>query len=105
MTTAATALTIDPTPWGAWVALIGGVIVILVAFVGLVAWFWKKVAMPDVLAAHNADNDRRDAKHAAAHADLDDRITTMGRDTDASFRYVHGRIDDVIIGRTPRPSA
>lgn len=95
---------IDPAPWGAWVALIGGVIVILVAFVGLVAWFWKKVAMPDVLAAHHADNDRRDAKHAADHDELDRRIGDLDKATDASFRYVHGRIDDVILGRPPRPT-
>ena len=96
---------IDPTPWGAWVALIGGVIVILVAFVGLVAWFWKKVAMPDVLAAHNADNDRRDTKHAAEHDELDRRIGDLDKATDASFRYVHGRIDGLILGRDARPPA
>lgn len=96
---------IDPTPWGAWVALIGGVLGILLVVVVFVAFFWRKVAMPDVRDAIRSELDTRDAKHAAAHADLDDRITSMGRDTDASFRYVHGRIDDVIIGRTPRPSA
>lgn len=86
---------IDPSPWGAWVALIGGVIVILVAFVGLVAWFWKKVAMPDVLAAHNADNDRRDAKHAAEHAVLVDRIDASDTAHSASIARVHDRIDKV----------
>lgn len=96
---------IDPTPWGAWVGLIGGALVIILAVVGLVAWFWKKVAMPDVRDAIRADNDRRDTKHAAEHDELDRRIGDLDKATDASFRYVHGRIDDVIIGRTPRPSA
>lgn len=86
---------IDPTPWGEWVGLIGGVIVILVAFVGLVAWFWKKVAMPDVLAAHRADNDRRDAKHAAEHAELVDRIDASDTAHSASIARVHDRIDKV----------
>ena len=96
---------IDPTPWGAWVALIVGVLVLLGIIVGAIAWFWKKVAMPDVRDAIRADNDRRDAKHAAQHDDLGRRINDLDKATDASFRYVHGRIDDVIIGRTPRPSA
>lgn len=96
---------IDPTPWGAWVGLIGGGLVIILAVIGLVAWFWKKVAMPDVRDAIRADNDRRDTKHAAEHDDLDRRITDLDKATDASFRYVHGRIDDMWSGRTPRPSA
>lgn len=95
---------IDPTPWGAWVGLIGGGLLLILAVIGLVAWFWKKVAMPDVRDAIRADNDRRDQKHAADHDELDRRIGDLDKATDASFRYVHGRIDDVILGRPPRPT-
>ena len=96
---------IDPTPWEAWVGLIGGVVVIILAVVGLVAWFWKKVAMPDVRDAIRADNDRRDTKHAAEHDELDRRIGDLDKATDASFRYVHGRIDGLILGHDARPPA
>lgn len=103
--TTATALTIDPTPWGAWVALIVGVLVLLGIIVGAIAWFWKKVAMPDVRDAIRADNDRRDTKHATEHDDLDRRIGDLDKATDASIRHVHGRIDGLILGRDARPSA
>jgi len=96
---------IDPTPWEAWVGLIGGALVIILAVVGLVAWFWKKVAMPDVLDAIRAEHVGHGTKHAAEHDELDRRIGDLDKATDASFRYVHGRIDGLILGRDARPPA
>lgn len=95
MTTAATALTIDPTPWGAWVALIGGVIVIVIAVCGGVAWLWKHVGVPDMERAFRVELDRREAKYAAEHAELSDRIDASDAAASTSIARVHDRIDKV----------
>jgi len=86
---------IDPTPWGAWVALIGGVIVILVAFVALIAWLWRRLAMPDVREVVRSELDGRDAKHAELHAELVDRIDAADQAHSVSIARVHDRIDKV----------
>ncbi|AEI71152.1 hypothetical protein [EBPR siphovirus 6] len=88
---------IDPTPWGAWVALAVGVLTLVGLIFGAIFALWKGVARNDLRNVVREELDRRDAE-------LDERIETLSRDTDASFRYVHGRIDDVILGRQARPA-
>lgn len=68
------AASIDPAPITAWLVLVLTAIGVVGAVVGCIAWLWKYVAMPQLVALVDASGDQLKAEGAAELRALHDRI-------------------------------
>lgn len=68
------ASTIDPAPITAWLVLVLTALGVIGAVVGSIAWLWKFVALPQLVAMVDASGDKLKAEGAAEIRTLHSRI-------------------------------